>query len=168
MFFWAFSVYVFDSTALLNFFDDLFWFFISGELSELLNSLVDIAKTQRLSEDNVNALINSMFTSAGFENKESLNYDDFKTMMKEFKGDFLAIGLDCKGAKQNYLDATTNVARMQSFGLDAIAERRRPTLLKKWDAFTNFCEENRQHIFYIFVFYVVTIALFIERFICKS
>ena len=84
-----------------------------GELSELLNSLVDIAKTKRLSEDNVNALINSMFTSAGFENKESLNYDDFKTMMKEFKGDFLAIGLDCKGAKQNYLDSTTNVARMQ-------------------------------------------------------
>ena len=73
------------------------------ELSELLNSLVDIAKTQRLSEDNVNALINSMFTSAGFENKESLNYEDFKTMMKEFKGDFLAIGLDCRGAKQNYL-----------------------------------------------------------------
>ena len=58
-----------------------------------------------------------MFTSAGFENKESLNYEDFKTMMKEFKGDFLAIGLDCKGAKQNYLDSTTNVARMQSFGL---------------------------------------------------
>eukprot|EP00093_Oithona_nana_P006459 06459.XXX_386344_372891_1 [CDS] Oithona nana genome sequencing. len=136
-----------------------------GELSELLNSLVDIAKTKRLSEDNVNALINSMFTSAGFENKESLNYDDFKTMMKEFKGDFLAIGLDCKGAKQNYLDSTTNVARMQSFGLDAIAERRRPQLLKKWDIFTNFVEENRQHIFYIFVFYVITIALFIERFV---
>ena len=136
-----------------------------GELSELLNSLVDIAKTKRLSEDNVNALINSMFTSAGFENKESLNYDDFKTMMKEFKGDFLAIGLDCKGAKQNYLDSTTNVARMQSFGLDAIAERRRPQLLKKWDIFTNFVEENRQHIFYIFVFYVITIALFVERFV---
>jgi hypothetical protein len=40
-----------------------------------------------------------------------LTYEDFKLMMKEFKGDFLAIGLDCKGAKQNYLDATTNVAR---------------------------------------------------------
>ena len=134
-----------------------------------------------------------MFTSAGFENKESLNYEDFKTMMKEFKGDFLAIGLDCKGAKQNYLDSTTNVARMQSFGLgklnitwnhflypletifwlfiyffillDAIAERRKPTLMKKWDAFTNYLEENRQHIFYIFIFYVITIALFIERFI---
>ena len=26
-----------------------------------------------------------MFKSAGFSNKNSLNYDDFKTMMKEFK-----------------------------------------------------------------------------------
>ena len=52
-----------------------------------------------------------IFRSAGFGDKESLTYDDFKLMMKEFKGDFLAIGLDCKGAKQNYLDATTNVAR---------------------------------------------------------
>ncbi len=89
-------------------------------------------------------------------------------MMKEFKGDFLAIGLDCKGAKQNYLDGTTNVARMQSFGLEAIAERNRNPILKKWDAFTNFLEENRQHIFYLFVFYVVTIALFIDRFICNN
>ena len=90
---------------------------------------------------------------------------DLQTFL--FPGDFLAIGLDCRGAKQNYLDSTTNVARLQSFGLDAIAERRRPTILKKWDIFTNYVEENRQHIFYIFVFYVVTIALFIERFICK-
>lgn len=80
---------------------------------------------------------------------------------------FVLLGLDCRGAKQNYLDSTTNVARLQSFGLDAIAERRRPVILKKWDAITNFVEENRQHIFYIFVFYVITIASFIERFICK-
>jgi hypothetical protein len=32
-------------------------------------------------------------------------------MMKEYKGDFVAIGLDCKGAKQNFLDTSTNVAR---------------------------------------------------------
>merc|ERR1719412_1189069 len=135
------------------------------ELSELLNSLVDIAKTKRLSEDDVNALINSMFTSAGFENKEDLNYDDFKTMMKEFKGDFLAIGLDCKGARQNYLDSTTNVARMQSFAVDAIAERHRHWFFKKWDMYTSYLENYRQCIFYIFVFYVITIALFVERFV---
>ena len=32
-----------------------------AELSELLNSLVDIAKTQKLSEKDVDSLINSMF-----------------------------------------------------------------------------------------------------------
>jgi len=135
------------------------------ELSELLNSLIDIAKTQRLSNEEVGELINSMFKSAGFQDKDALTYDDFKTMMKEFKGDFLAIGLDCKGARQNFLDTTTNVARMQSFAVDAIAERHRHWFLKKWDMFTSYLENYRQCIFYIFVFYVITIALFIERFV---
>ena len=138
-----------------------------GELSELFNSLVDTAKTQKLSDEEVTELIDSMFKSSGFQDKESLSYDDFKTMMKEFKGDFLAIGLDCKGARQNFLDTTTNVARMQSFAVDAIAERHRHWVFKKWDTLTNYLEENRQHIFYVFVFFVITLALFTERFICK-
>lgn len=37
-------------------------------------------------------------------------------------------------------------------------------LLLKWDYLTTFLEENRQNIFYLFVFYVVTIGLFVERF----
>ena len=138
------------------------------ELSDLLNSLVDIAKTPRMSDQNVADLINSMFQSAGFQDKESLSYDDFKTMMKEFKGDFLAIGLDCKGAKQNYLDGNTNIARMQSFGLEAVAERNRSNFRKRWDALTNFLEENRQHIFFLFSFYVIAVALFIDRFVCEK
>lgn len=36
--------------------------------------------------------------------------------------------------------------------------------LLKWDYLTTFLEENRQNIFYLFVFYVVTIGLFVERF----
>lgn len=32
-------------------------------------------------------------------------------MMRDYKRDFVAIGLDCKGAKQNFLDTSTNVAR---------------------------------------------------------
>lgn len=48
---------------------------------------------------------------AGLEHKDFLTYHDFKLMMKEYKGDFVAIGLDCKGAKQNFLDTSTNVAR---------------------------------------------------------
>ena len=40
-----------------------------------------------------------------------LSYEDFKSMMKEFNGDILTVGLDCKGAKHNFLDTTTNIAR---------------------------------------------------------
>jgi hypothetical protein len=48
---------------------------------------------------------------AGLQHKHFLTYSDFKEMMKEYKGEFVAIGLDCKGAKQNFLDTSTNVAR---------------------------------------------------------
>ena len=54
---------------------------------------------------------------------------------------------------------------MQSFAVDAIAERHRHWFLKKWDMFTAYLENYRQCIFYIFVFYVITLALFIERFV---
>merc|ERR1719391_638263 len=57
---------------------------------------------------------------------------------------------------------------MQSFGVDAAAHRHRSKLMKHWDTWTNFLEENRQHIFFLFVFYVITIALFVERFIFYS
>lgn len=59
----------------------------------------------------VEDLIDGMFSSSGIDHKDSLTYDDFKLMMREYKGDFIAIGLDCKGAKQNFLDTSTNVAR---------------------------------------------------------
>lgn len=90
-------------------------------------------------------------------------------MMKEYKGDFVAIGLDCKGAKQNFLDTSTNVARMTSFNLDQLPpDARRSWMRKQWDAISTFLEENRQNIFYLFIFYVVTIVLFVERFIRTS
>ena len=54
---------------------------------------------------------------------------------------------------------------MQSFAVDAIAERHRHWFLKKWDMFTAYLENYRQCIFYIFVFYVITFALFMERFV---
>ena len=38
----------------------------------------------------------------------------------------------------------------------------------RWEAAAVFLEENRQQIFFLVVFYVVTIALFIERFMHYS
>lgn len=95
-------------------------------------------------------------------------------MMNEYKGDFVAIGLDCKGAKQNFLDTSTNIARMTGFHIDqipplstALEETSKCWMRKQWDSISTFLEENRQNIFYLFVFYVITIALFVERFIRK-
>lgn len=88
--------------------------------------------------------------------------------MKEYKGDFVAIGLDCKGAKQNFLDTSTNVARMTSFATMAGQEDHKNWFRRKMDCVMTFLEENRQNIFYLFVFYVITIVLFVERFIRKS
>nr|CAD7589006.1 unnamed protein product [Timema genevievae] len=139
-----------------------------GELSEMLRSLVEIARTTSLSDDHVTELIDGMFENAGLQRKDYLTYNDFKVMMKEYKGDFVAIGLDCKGAKQNFLDTSTNVARMTSFHIEPPQEGRRYWLLRKWDCVTTYLEENRQNIFYLFVFYVITIALFVERFIHYS
>ncbi|XP_076302111.1 dual oxidase-like [Lasioglossum baleicum] len=139
------------------------------ELSEMLRSLVEIARTTSLSDDHVTELIDGMFQDAGLERKDYLTYNDFKLMMKEYKGDFVAIGLDCKGAKQNFLDTSTNVARMTGFHIDQLPpEDSKSWAQKQWNAVSTFLEENRQNIFYLFVFYVTTIALFVERFIYYS
>ncbi|XP_037789559.1 dual oxidase-like [Penaeus monodon] len=140
------------------------------ELSEMLRSLVEIAKTNTVSDEEVEELINGMFSSSGINHKESLTYDDFKLMMREYKGDFIAIGLDCKGAKQNFLDTSTNVAskRMASFHISEVMNRNQHWMMKKYNSLATFLEENRQNVFYLFVFYVITIALFCERFIHYS
>ncbi|XP_077298120.1 dual oxidase [Arctopsyche grandis] len=139
-----------------------------GELSEMLRSLVEIARTTSLSDDHVTELIDGMFQDAGLQHKDHLTYSDFKLMMKEYKGEFVAIGLDCKGAKQNFLDTSTNVARMTSFHIEPASDGSRNSIMNKWDSLTTFLEENRQNIFYLFVFYVITIGLFVERFIHYS
>ncbi|XP_063910993.1 dual oxidase isoform X1 [Zophobas morio] len=138
------------------------------ELSEMLRSLVEIARTTSLSDDHVTELIEGMFQDAGLQHKHFLTYSDFKEMMKEYKGEFVAIGLDCKGAKQNFLDTSTNVARMTSFHIEPTIDSEKSYIELKWDSLTTFLEENRQNIFYLFIFYVITIALFVERFIHYS
>jgi dual oxidase len=135
-----------------------------AEFGEMMRSLVEIARTTSLTDDQVTELIDGMFSDVGLEHKNHLTYKDFKEMMKEYKGEFVAIGLDCKGAKQNFLDTSTNIARMTSFAIEP-TESEKHWILVKWDTYTTFLEENRQNIFYLFLFYVITIALFVERFI---
>jgi hypothetical protein len=61
----------------------------------------------------------------------------------------------------------TGCCRMTSFHIEPAQDGSRHLLLRKWDCITTFLEENRQNIFYLFVFYIITISLFVERFVCE-
>ncbi|CAG2108202.1 unnamed protein product, partial [Medioppia subpectinata] len=135
------------------------------ELTKMLRSLVDIAKTDSMAEEEVMDLIAGMFAATGLENKEELTYDDFKLMMKEYRGDFIAIGLDCKGAKQNFLDTSTNIARMTSFQINQLPDPEPNYVIRKWNFLITYLEEYRQHIVYLLIFFVITTVLFFERFV---
>lgn len=134
------------------------------ELVRMLRSLVDIAKTNSLDEKSVMNLINGMFESVGLQDTNRLTWDDFKNMMKGHKSDLIAIGLDLKGANLNYLDTSSNVARMTSFQINQLPEKPRWYLSRKWAQLVTYLEENRQHIVYLLIFYVTTGVLFFERF----
>ena len=138
------------------------------ELTKMMRSLVDIAKTDSMTEVEVMSLIEGMFASTGLEDKEELTYDDFKHMMSEYRGDLIAIGLDCKGAKQNFLDTSTNIARMTSFQISSFPDPEPNVFVRKWNHGITYLEENRQPIVYLFIFFVTTFVLFLERFITYS
>jgi len=140
------------------------------ELKEMLTSLIEIAKTDKILDEDVSILINSMFKSAGIEDKSNISHVDFTGLMKEFNMDFLSVGLDFKGARQNFLDTSTNTSKMSTFAMDALTDQKVPIpwITQKWETGLVYLEENRQHIFYLVVFYVITIALFIERFMHYS
>ena len=62
---------------------------------------------------------------------------------------------------------TFSLFRMTSFHIEPTIDSEKSYIELKWDSLTTFLEENRQNIFYLFIFYVITIALFVERFIRK-
>lgn len=57
------------------------------------------------------------------------------------------------------------IFRMTSFAIMPSQDKHRNWVQRKMDCIMTFLEENRQNIFYLFIFYVVTIVLFVERFI---
>ena len=91
-----------------------------------------------------------------------------------------------QGARQNFLDTSTNAGKVKAFAMDALTDQKGrininsnqsnydlkllvyvPWIFKSWESVIVYLEENRQHVFYVVGFYAVTIALFIERFMRK-
>ena len=73
------------------------------ELKDMLTSLIEIAKTEKIHDEDVSILINSMFKTAGLEDKPIISYSDFQQLMKEFNLDYLTVGLDFKVCRNEFL-----------------------------------------------------------------
>lgn len=56
---------------------------------------------------------------------------------------------------------------MTSFHVDPSLHDDKGKIKSRIDCIVTYLEENRQNIFYLFVFYIITIALFVHQFICK-
>lgn len=56
---------------------------------------------------------------------------------------------------------------MTSFHVDPSLNDDKGKIKSRIDCIVTYLEENRQNIFYLFVFYIITIALFVHQFICK-
>lgn len=57
--------------------------------------------------------------------------------------------------------------RMTSFLVEPTGDEEKGWFSRRMDCVITYLEENRQNIFYLFIFYVITVALFVERFIRK-
>ena len=115
---------------------------------------------------------------------QALNYKDFKFFMssnhKQKLGghdlspsELLSVGIEFKGAKRNFVNENlSHPLRFNNFTMEENPENTQPFgkiwLLKEiflyWSILTTFLEENRQHIFYLLIFFVTTSLLFINKF----
>ncbi|RZF40188.1 hypothetical protein LSTR_LSTR012442 [Laodelphax striatellus] len=120
-----------------------------GELSEMLRSLVEIARTTSLSDAHVTELIDGMFQVKYYSLATDKRASKIRTLLR----------------RESARDA---MQQMTSFHIDAFHEEDKSWFSRQIDCWTTFLEENRQNIFYLFIFYVITIALFVERFIHYS
>ena len=109
-------------------------------------------------------------------------------------GDFSTVGLEFKGAKLNFFDQSvsyhtrmmekytviptrwrylSNLAKKNRVDWNEIISREpddvwwADKVCQRWKALTTFLEGNRQHIFYLTLFYVTTAILFIDKFISE-
>ena len=145
-----------------------------AELQEMLTSLISLAKTSSVEQEEIIQVTESMFDEAGLGNKRWLDYTDFKDMMMLLSvGDFSNVGLEFKGAKMNFFDQSIphHMQMMEKYTVVPTSESEdiwwADRVCRKWKALTTFLEGNRQHIFYLTLFYVTTALLFIDKFISK-
>ena len=176
------------------------------EFRKMLKSMMDLVNTSVTSEQ-MNQLVDSMFTAAGFQNKEFLTVDDFKVLMRDHKEELSNAKMNVQGIEgpeietpatkedeggaavpSRYRTRETATARarrtiVRAYGRTTKQDPRAASLeesqvtiqtkvQRKFTStplgreiavFLRWVENYRLHIFYLSIFFLVTLGIFGER-----
>ncbi|CAH1797386.1 unnamed protein product [Owenia fusiformis] len=158
------------------------------EFKRMLRSLMELAN-EKVTEDQMDTLLNSMYTSAGLANKESITLKEFNTILGDYKEELGHAQLKWDGAnvgkdlpkRENAPSRArkTLVRAFSSPGNDNINKRisnvavntvkRKPVsktenpVMEKFTEFKRYIENYRAHIFWLSLYTLVTIGVFAER-----
>ncbi|XP_013412172.1 dual oxidase 2-like isoform X1 [Lingula anatina] len=139
-----------------------------GEFTALLRSMIEMTDSS-LSEEEMNVLLEGMFAAGGFENKEELTFEDFKTMLTQEKdvvnlsGGQLKSEIAKKEAASRPASAVSRPRSAEKLKVETDTAKAPTGVKKHFITFQKFVENNFLHIFYLALFFLITIAIFVER-----
>ena len=180
-----------------------------GEFRKMLKAMMELVNAT-VTPDQMEQLIDSMFTAAGFQSKEELTLEDFNVLLRDHKEELSSAHLNVKGydvpeveVKQEkqgeegeavpsrYRARETAPARARRTVLRAYASTATsggaqgkdgessgskthdiPTVVRAASSskfmrfifiFFRYIENYRLHIFWLSIFFLVTMAIFVER-----
>ena len=179
-----------------------------SEFKKMLKAMMELVNAS-VTPNQMEQLIDSMFTAAGFQNKEELTLDDFNILLRDHKEELSSAHLNVKGfdvpdvqmpenqqpagadeaVPTRYRARETAPARARRTVLKAYAGNAPPSGGKKSSGddkfhdiptvkrsapgnkvihflyiFLRYIENHRLHIFWLSIFFLVTICIFVERF----
>ena len=182
-----------------------------GEFRKMLRAMMDLVNAT-VSSDQMDQLVDSMFTAAGFQNKEELTLEDFNVLLRDHKEELSSAHLNVKGydvpevevQQQEKPPAEGGAVPSRYRARETAPARARRTVLKAYASsssaaapqskegessgpksfeirtvprsapankiiqffyiFFRYIENYRLHIFWLSIFFLVTIAVFGERY----
>lgn len=144
------------------------------QLTRMFQSLLEMSQS-KLNETELNSLMDSMIKETGLEGKTEFNFEDFCHILSPQMDKLWNCTIDWKAPKACF-PAKKNLSeiKVDSIKKDPNADNKlysNFTAFEKYSPFRSklkhlrhFLENNKQHIFFIILFYAITCGLFAERF----
>lgn len=144
------------------------------QLTRMFQSLLEMSHS-KLKENELNALMDAMIKQSGLEGKTEFSFEDFCKILAPQMDKLLNCTIDwkapkaCFPPKKNCTESKADAAKKDpnaenELYTNFIAFEKYSPFRSKMKNLLHFLENNKQHIFFIFLFYAITCGLFAERF----